>query len=279
MGALPFGIDVNPLTQKVYSVNFGGDSISVFHEVTLTAIKTIHFAAGSEPTHAVVDRLHNRIYVTLHGSDQMAVIDGANDNVVKYIGGLQGAFDLVLDTVHNQIFVSARNGNYVAVIDRNTLDEIQSRRAFTGGETFSLAFDPVLSQLYVIYAPDSLAGQAEIANIYSPQLIPAAVNGNPNKIAVFEVKPNEFGRITTLTVEEAGPQGGVGIAVNPTTNNVFVSNSADNSLSVIDGVSLQTVEVVPMPGDPGSVAANPVTNLVYISNRAANVVHLVVDIW
>ncbi|MCP4165591.1 MAG: hypothetical protein GY759_06820 [Chloroflexi bacterium] len=279
VGALPFGIDVNPLTQKVYSVNFGGDSISVFHEASLAAIKTIQFAAGSEPTHAVVDRLHNRIYVTLHGSDQMAVIDGTTDTVAKYIGGLQGAFDLVLDTVHNQIFVSARNGNYVAVIDRNSLDEIQSRRAFTGGETFSLAFDPVLSRLYVIYASDSLAGQAKLTSIYSPQLIPAAVNGNPNKIAVFEVKQNEFGRITTLTVEEAGPQGGVGIAVNPTTNNVFVSNSADNSLSVIDGVSLQTVAIVPMPGDPGVVAANSVTNLVYVGNRAANVVRIVVDIW
>lgn len=102
---------------------------------------------------------------------------------------------------------------------------------------------------------------------------------DPDQVAVFEAKPTELGRITTLTVGKAGAQGGVGIAANPTTANVFVSNSAANTLSVIDGVGLYTLATLSMPGDPGDVAVNPILNRVFISNRSADIVQMLYDTY
>jgi DNA-binding beta-propeller fold protein YncE len=98
-------------------------------------------------------------------------------------------------------------------------------------------------------------------------------------VEVFEIKPEGLGRLTTLTVGVAGPSGGVGIAANPTTGNLFVSNSAENSLTVIDGDSLQTAATLPMPGDPADVSVNSHTSRVYVSNRSANVVRIVADVY
>jgi len=136
-----------------------------------------------------------------------------------------------------------------------------------------------------VYAPYT-ALAAPAGDLLPDHLIPPVTTGSytlglgdPNHIAVFEVKPDEVGRITTLTVGTAGPEGGVGIAVNPTTGNIFVSNSAENSLTVIKGDTLYSPATLPMPGDPGDVAVNPLSNRVYVSNRSAHLVRMVTDVY
>lgn len=98
-------------------------------------------------------------------------------------------------------------------------------------------------------------------------------------MAIFEVKPTEFGRLPDRTAGPAGDQGGVGIAANPSTDNFFVSNAAGDSLTVFDGLSLSSPATLAMPGNPGEVAVNSTLNRVYVSNRSADVVYMVVDLW
>ena len=99
-------------------------------------------------------------------------------------------------------------------------------------------------------------------------------------VVIFEVKPRlDFGRRGHRVAGEAGPQGGVGLAANPTTGHFFVSNSAADSLTIFDGASLAELATLPMVGDPGDVAVNPATNRVYVSNRGADVVRMIVDNW
>ena len=71
--------------------------------------------------------------------------------------------------------------------------------------------------------------------------------------------------------------GGTGIAVNSATGRVFVSNSADNTLSVLDGPGIYLVATVQVGSDPGMIGINPVTNRVYASNRGDDTVQTVVD--
>jgi YVTN family beta-propeller protein len=223
----------------------------------------------------------NKIYVTLHGKSQLAVIDGATDTVAKTIPNLPGAFDVIVNRPDNQVYVSARDAHFVSVINGATDEE--GARIMPGGETYAMAFDSALKQLYVLIDPDGPLYLLDdpIGDIYLPLPdLNKQETPNPNVVVIFEVKPNyDFGRRGYRVAGEAGPQGGIGIAANPTTGNFFVTNAAANTLTVFDGVSLVTHATLPMDGDPGDVAVNPANNRVYVSNRAADVVHMIIDGW
>jgi YVTN family beta-propeller protein len=56
------------------------------------------------------------------------------------------------------------------------------------------------------------------------------------------------------------------VAVNQTTNFIYVSNSAGSSVSVIDGATNTVVATIPVGDAPESIDVNPVTNTVYVAN-------------
>jgi len=61
-----------------------------------------------------------------------------------------------------------------------------------------------------------------------------------------------------------------GIAVNPNTNMVYVTNHKDNTTSVIDGSTDKVVKTIPVGHYPIGVAVNPKTNMVYVTNHKDN---------
>ena len=65
-----------------------------------------------------------------------------------------------------------------------------------------------------------------------------------------------------------------GVAVNPTTNVVYVTNGSGNSVSVINGAT-NTVTATIDVGDPGAVAVNPTTNVVYVANFSDNSISVI----
>ena len=58
-----------------------------------------------------------------------------------------------------------------------------------------------------------------------------------------------------------------GVAVNPKTNKIYVTNFSSNDVTVIDGATNSTTTVAdPNAKGPGAVAVNPVTNKIYVAN-------------
>jgi len=55
------------------------------------------------------------------------------------------------------------------------------------------------------------------------------------------------------------------LAINPTTNKIYVANNSGHSITVIDGVT-NTPTTVRVGQGPRSVVANPVTNKIYTAN-------------
>ena len=64
--------------------------------------------------------------------------------------------------------------------------------------------------------------------------------------------------------------GGTGLAVNPTTGNIFNADTADGTLSVLDAAQQRVIATVPTGVDPFPVAVNPVTNVVFVGLRSQN---------
>lgn len=79
--------------------------------------------------------------------------------------------------------------------------------------------------------------------------------------------------ITTIPVGSS-PQG---VAVNPTTNHIYVTNVANDSVSVIDGTSstvVATIHLTPTIA-PVAVATNPTTNRIYVANGLGSSVSVI----
>ncbi len=70
------------------------------------------------------------------------------------------------------------------------------------------------------------------------------------------------GPLATVPVGKApGP-----MVIDPTTHSVYVVNTGDNTVSVIDSESLMVKAVVKVAAGPSSIAANPAANLVYVAS-------------
>jgi YVTN family beta-propeller protein len=98
-------------------------------------------------------------------------------------------------------------------------------------------------------------------------------------VAIYRLAASGADREETVLVGDGGAAGGTGIAVNETTGHIFVANSAQNNVSVIDAVTKRVIATVGVGVDPGMVGVNPATNRVYVSNRGDDTVHVLVDTY
>jgi len=67
----------------------------------------------------------------------------------------------------------------------------------------------------------------------------------------------------------------IGVAVNPATNTVFVTNGGSNTVSVISGPAYTVTATIPVGSGPIGVAVNPLTNTVYVTNSSSNTVSVI----
>ena len=78
----------------------------------------------------------------------------------------------------------------------------------------------------------------------------------------------------TLLADVAAGTAPVALALNSTTNKVFVVNQGSNNLTVLDGLTYRTV-TVNVGLYPSAVAVNPSTNKIYVANTGDNTVTVV----
>jgi YVTN family beta-propeller protein len=120
VGFHPSGISVNPVTNRVYIVNKGSDSISVFDYYHNTGGKIVINTNLTKPIHVekpqniAVNSLTNTIYVST--PTLVSVIDGSSNKVIKNIP-LNDSFQLTIDEKNNHIFIPGRDSPVLHIID------------------------------------------------------------------------------------------------------------------------------------------------------------------
>ena len=67
----------------------------------------------------------------------------------------------------------------------------------------------------------------------------------------------------------------IGVAVNPVTKNVYVTNEFSNTVSVIDGITQRVTDTITVGSFPYGVAVNPFNDRIYITNRGSNTVTVI----
>jgi len=119
VGNGPFGIAVNPNTNKAYVSNLFSGWVSVLElvpgEKTLhTEIKKIGVAS---PGHSIVNPDTNLIYVSSGATDTVVVIDGATDTVVDFISVGDNPNGISVNPNTNLLYVANRGTDNLSVID------------------------------------------------------------------------------------------------------------------------------------------------------------------
>ena len=257
VGLNPFGLAVNPTTNRIYVANAGGagfDScsseasyiVSVIDGATNSVVNTITVGLG--PGFVAVNPKTNKIYVTLTGGccddgNGVAVIDGSTDAVVKTITVDLDPFIVAVNPRTNLVYVT-HAGDKITVIDGAT-DTVKTTFSI-GSEARAIAFDPNGKFLYV--AARSI-----------------------NQLAVVDASKN--------TVVQYIPVGRRphGVVFNPANGRIYVTNRNDGTVSVIDSSTRTVVATVPVGGFPRFLDLNRRTDLLYVPNATEASVSVIQD--
>jgi YVTN family beta-propeller protein len=223
-------------------------------------LKTISVSAGGygEPSYVAVNETTNRVYVSLHAGGGLAVIDGAADTRLASINVCAGAFGVAADPELNRVYVSCRVGHAVETIDGATNTLIPAMRVSLTGEPYAMSLNAAGRRLYVSYAPE-----------YS----------NPRQVLAYRVSGTALQWLGTASVGNGGTNGGGGMAVNEATGHIFVTNSQDDTVTVLDAGTLMTLATIPAGDDPMPVAIDPWIAWVYIGNRGSNTIAALPDTY
>ena len=257
-GSEPFGVAANSATNKVYVANYAGNSLWVLDGTSGALLGTVYFSSMGygEPSYVAVNETLNRAYVSLHDGGRLAVIDGATNGLITTVEAEAGALGVAVDPGLQRAFVSCRDTDNVVVVDTASNTRLWSQTFAVQGEPYAIAVDAVRHRLYALI---SVSGS------------------NPDRVAVYSLASSGASRIGTVMVGAGGAQGGTGIAVNPTTGHVFVANSADGTVTVIDGPGMAVLNTVTVGDAPGMIGVNPSTGRVYVGNRGDDSVQVLQD--
>ena len=99
----------------------------------------------------------------------------------------------------------------------------------------------------------------------------AAVKNNDNMSKIGQIS-SEGGVSQPGVAVDSYP---IGVAVNPVTKKVYVTNEFSNTLSVISGMTDSKADTISVGSFPYGVAVNPFNDRVYVTNRGSNTVSVI----
>jgi trimeric autotransporter adhesin len=239
-GGGSWGVGVLPAANRVYVTNSFGGTLSVVDTTPNTAttnkvIATIR--VGNSPKGVAVNPVTNRVYVANSGDNTVSVINAVSNAVdpSSPIGVGSAPLDISLNPGTNRAYVANGFSSIISVIDTTTN---AVKQVSVGTFHRGITVNPSTNRAYV-------------------------VNSDIGSISVIDI--NTANNVTNNT-ELASPHSPIpvgtapqGIAVNVTTNRVYVVNNGSNTVSVInaEGDRDNIVATIQVGGSPTDIAVLP----------------------
>lgn len=210
--SFPWGIDINPVTTRIYVALSEQDRLAVADAQTGKILKSV--AVGRAPLGVAVDPQRNRVYVANLSSRSLSIIDGATDAVIATVSVGMQPFRVAVNWVSNRIYVTDPQTDKVWVVDGTTQSVIGGIES--GGNARDIAVNSATDRVYVAHSlgPDS-------------------------HLSVID------GATNTLLTKIPTPRYTEGVAVNPVTNKIYVA--ARESITVVDGVTHTIIGTISYP--------------------------------
>ena len=213
---------------------------------------------GESPGGVAVNPTTNTVYVANYDSNTVSVIDGKTNTVTDTVSVGESPGGVAVNPTTNTIYVANFDPNTVSVIDGKTNTVTDTVPVGSGPE--GVAVNPTTNTIYVTNYADNTISAITGRNYVA--------NSDSNPISVKDSKTN---KVMAVLVGESP----YGVAVNPTTNTIYVTNDLDSTTSVIDGKTNTVTDTVSVGESPDGVAVNPTTNTIYVANYDPNTVSVI----
>jgi YVTN family beta-propeller protein len=286
-GEFPIGVAVDQRTHTAYVANLGDNTVSVVNTATCKSEDSLGcgaiaptVAVGVGPQNPAIDLATDTVYVPNFFDGTVSVIDGATCNASVHSGcGTTppivtvgpGPDGVAVDQATDTIYVTSDGSTYpftgdtVSVIDGATCNAVvtsgcgQTPPEVTvgGPNPGEPAVDEATNSVYV-----PISGTTDAGNLVS------VINGATCDSAVT----SGCGQIPhDITVGTEAAEA----AIDQATDTVYVTNFADDTVSVIDGATCNGMvatgcgAVPPTIGvgiEPGAVAVDQATGVVFVTN-------------
>jgi YVTN family beta-propeller protein len=263
-GSFPVGIDINPITNKLYVANQFSNTISVIDIDKSKVEKNID--VRDSPYDLDVNPFSNRIYTSNRESDTISVIDGFTNKELTNIPVGDSPLGIGINLGGGWIYVANLDSKTITVIDAIENRPIKSLKY--ASSPYDIVINPHTNKVYVSDLGKDSVLVLDGSNNTLVSTIPVgskpsvlAINTQTNTIYVSNFRNDSLSVIngTSNKIEtniNVGPDP-VGVAVNPRTNEIYVNNLGDDSISVINGVTNKVVKNIPL--EPAIIASG-VTN-------------------
>ena len=256
----PVDLAINPATNKLYVANPEARQIQVIDGHTDRVIENI--TVGAYPNALALNQFTNRIYATSPETDMIYVIDGITNNITSKIqaGPLIG--DVAVDTnefggfgslvfVSNTGGVQTQEGMMGSV---SIIDDIRGKvvaNVVTEPNPFGIAIDTIRNRAYI--TTDS-----------GVDVIDYSTSSIGRKVSAYKLPDPIFaGFIPT------------GIVADSNTSRAYMTNSANDTVSVIDTASNEELKQIGVGLFPWSIAFNPSDKKLYVANSGINTVSII----
>ncbi len=230
VGKSPWGVAYDSKSNLIYVTNNGG-GISVINPSTNTVTSTIKTPSGLGEI--VFDSANGLLYVANNGANIVYAIKGTS--IVKSIKVAEGPMGFAVDTSNDQIFVSSQEKPAVSVINGKTNAVIHTITLASNSFPWDLAVDASSKTLYV--------ADSELDQVVRINITTYAVVGTP------------------ITVG-SDPWG---VYYDPVNNDVYVTNFAGSSVSVISASTNKVVTTITVGTNPYGMAYYAASKQLYVT--------------
>ena len=274
----PLGMDLDKLSGNMYIAN-AGSHIFIIDTNDRSKYKNFPSGNGYEPVDIAFDNIHRHVYVLNKDKDSVTVIKPK-----PYVKTINGTINVGKEPErilyvpnNNLLYVSNSNGS-IFVIDPITNTVKKDINLGTNTYPRGLDFVPYKNSIYVIvnalnkiYEIDAVTNniidaitvpvstlQDIVFSSTNNYLYATAFGGD--RVLVIDTSNNTV--VTTIPVR-TDPSG---IEFVPSINKLFVTNSGNNSISVIDAKTNKVTNVIENVGNvPVEVIYSPHNKLLYVS--------------
>ncbi len=267
VGDRPSGLAVVTTTNKIYAANFGSWTVTAIRGSDHTRLADIY--AGAQACKVAADSDDARVYVANHLEidNGAAAINSQTDEFLYYYTRLhatQGRYGIDLDPAAEKLFIAARDAGLIVIQDAFWPDQEPVLVKLDPPRVpFVVAFNPTTEHLFVTAPDDNLVVVLDPYSIQWNRASWTTWQGRP----VFVLDSTNAGWIAEIGVGRGAEEG---IAVNPLTGYVYVTNADSDTVSILlddpVGDNIDWVMDVQVGEHPQGVAVDPTRNLIYVGN-------------
>lgn len=260
LAKIPVEIFADEATNKIY-VNTHALGFPTVIDSTTGEVTDIPFMSLVK----AVNPYTNKIYMT-NRTNIVYALDSLSHEIIDSITLSESSGYVAVNSNTNTIYamqnntVVVINGSSKRIVDAGiVVGALDSRWGAIGSTPTGIAVNPTTNKIYVaslgVFPPP---GPNE--GLRLPVGSVSVIDGFTNKIVA--------------NIEVTLPNG---IAVNPNTNRIFVTNSFDDQVNVIDGLGNSIEHTINVGNYPLGIAVNTKTNKVYVANHLSNSISVISD--